>query len=184
MVEATQADIEEYRYYLLPDEDLRKIYHIGILNINLYKILLSDSRLIVIKRFPKNVVELKFKNIELAEYYTNVEWLRLFFGLGFVGLIILFLISSDFILQRFIDFLPPLEEVLLAGPVLGMRVGTIILLLVLLLGAFYYLGVFVNSLFGRLRIIIYEQAPLDILTPFNREVADIIRTVEAYKGER
>jgi len=179
MVETNKENLTQY---LLEGEKINKIYDLGILTIDLYKIVLTDRRMIVIKKFPKNVIELNFKNIELVEYYTNVEWMKLIFSILFFILITVFIVSSNFVLQRLAAFLPPVEPILEAGPFLGMKVGMLLVLFLLGTGALYYFGFFINSLFGRLRIIIYEQAPLDIITPLTPDVTEILKNVETVKS--
>lgn len=171
-----------YQQYLLPNERVEFAVTMGFHErFKLYHLVVTNLRLIAIKVFPKNLIELEYKDIEVVEYYTNVAWLQLIYScfLSFVS--VLFFLNHAAILDKFRLFFPPAEPLLYAGNFFGMTAGAFIVLAVLLVAGIYFFGWWVLSLFGKFRILIYQQAPLEIVTSLNAPVQQLIKLIEQKK---
>src|SRR3989344_2040426 len=124
---------EDYNSYLLPNEKIELAANLGFIRqIQLYIVLATNMRLIIIKKFPKNLIELEYKDAEVVEYYTNVEWLKFLYA-GFIFIIAwFFYVNRDAILRKMTAFLPPAEPVIYAGNFLGMTAGSFLVVGILL----------------------------------------------------
>lgn len=175
-------DYAPYRQYLLQGEQVEFAATLGFHErFKLYHIVSTNLRLIIIKVFPKNLIELEYKDIEVVEYYTNVAWLQLIYAsfLSFVS--VLFFLNHDAIMDKMRLFFPPAEPLLYAGNFFGLTAGSFIVLAVLLVAAIYFAGWWVLSLFGRFRILIYQQAPMEIVTGLTPGVQQLIKLIEQKK---
>jgi hypothetical protein len=152
--------------------------------LNFYKVMLTNKRFIAIRAFPKNLFETDYRSIEFIEYYTNVEWLRALFSGIFVALAFLFVASRDAIMKELYNMIAPLKPLLSSGNVFGMDFGALIIFLLLVAVALYFGGIFGRSLFGRLRVLVEDQAPLDMIATFTPDIQKLIRTIEARKIRR
>ncbi|MBI2147564.1 hypothetical protein HYU19_03735 [Candidatus Woesearchaeota archaeon] len=144
----------------------------------LYRIMSTNKRLIIVKRFPKNLIETEYENIEFAEYYTNVEWLIGFYAAGLVVLSVLFAINHALIMDKLFQSAPFLQPFLGSILIWKISIGAGLLFAGLLIAGLYYAGQFVISLFGRLRILLYEQPPVDIICEMSRGLQNFIQMIE------
>ncbi|HLC66072.1 MAG TPA: hypothetical protein VJK52_00350 [Candidatus Nanoarchaeia archaeon] len=173
---------EQYQQYLLPNEQVEFSATLGFHErFKLYHVVLTNLRLLVIKTFPKNLIELEYKDLEIVEYYTNVAWLQLIYAAFLFFVAVLFFLNHSAILDKFRLFFPPAEPILYAGNFFGLTAGAFIVLAVLLIAGIYFCGWWVLSLFGRFRILIYHQAPLEIVTGLTPGVQDLIKRIELKK---
>jgi len=171
---------EKYKEYLLTGENVKGVYQLGII-IKPYKVITTEKRLIIIKKFPKNLIEVDYNSIELIEYYTNVEWLKLFYSIPLYILLWLLYQNKELILTEAGKFIPPLDPILHGGNFFGMNAGTFILTGTLFVAGTYFLGIFVLSLFGRLRVLLYDQAPIDMITGLTPEIENLLKCFEETK---
>ncbi len=173
---------EEYTSYLLPNEKIELSANLGFIKyVQLYVILATNMRIIIIKKFPRNLIELEYKDTEVVEYYTNVEWLQLLYA-GFLFILSwIFFVNRDAILKKMTLFLPPAEPIIYAGNFFGMTAGSFLVFAALIIAAIYFFGLFVISLFGRLRVLIYEQAPVEIVAAFTPELQQLIKLINIKK---
>ncbi|MBI1969241.1 hypothetical protein HYS48_00985 [Candidatus Woesearchaeota archaeon] len=175
-------DASDYSKYLLPNEKVELAAHLGPFQFFLpYTILATNLRLLIIKSFPKNLIELEYKDVEVVEYYTNVSWLKLIYSVFLFVVAYLFLINRDAILEKFALFLPPAEPIIYAGNFFGLTAGSFLIVAIFLVAGLYFFGLFIRSLFGRFRILIYEQAPLEIMTSLSGELQALMRHIEGKK---
>ena len=78
-------------------------------------------------------------------------------------------------------FLPPAEPVIYAGNFLGMTAGSFLVVGILLVATFYFFGLFTISLFGKFRVLVFEQAPVEIVAAFTPELQQLIKLIEIKK---
>lgn len=166
---------------LLQGEKILEILHVGMWKFKLYKIFCTNQRLIVLKKFPKNLIDIDYKQIELVEYYTNVEWVKSLYATLFIALAFFFLTAQEAVMKLIFDAVGFIEPILNRGNLFGLSFGGIIIFLGLLFAGIYFFGLFFISLLGSLRILLYEQAPFDITTKMTPEIQDLIRFVEQQK---
>jgi len=177
-----EPDYQRYQQYLLQNEWVEFATTLGFHErFKLYHIVSTNLRLIVIKVFPKNLIELEYKDVEVVEYYTNVAWLQLIYSAFLFFVSVLFFLNHDAIMDKMRLFFPPAEPLLYAGNFFGLTAGSFIVLAVLLVAGVYFFGWWVLSLFGRFRILIYQQAPLEIVTGLTPGVQQLIKLIEQKK---
>jgi len=178
----------KYKDLLLDGECIKEAYEVGFLCFRLYVLLFTEKRLILIKKIPKNIIELHYKDIELVEFYTNIEWLKLFYAMMIYVLFYQLFININALLGMIIESVPALEPLLYAGDFFGMHIGSFLPLAALFIAGTYFAGLFVLSAIGRLRILIYDQPPFDIATLYDESVTRLIHTFaelsEKYSKER
>jgi len=185
---AYDPKFDKYKNLLLDGETIKEAYDVGFLCFRLYVILFTGKRLILLKKIPRNVIELDYKDIELVEFYTNIEWLKMFYAILIYVLLYQIFININVLLEKVIEFVPPLEPLLYAGNFFGMNMGTFVPSAMLFVAGTYFAGLFVLSAIGRLRILIYDQPPFDIATIYDSTVTKLIHTFselsEKYRSER
>ncbi|MBI4149870.1 hypothetical protein HY488_00540, partial [Candidatus Woesearchaeota archaeon] len=167
--------------YLLEGESIESVFDLGTQFLKLYQVIATNRRLIVVKKFPKNLLEVDYANIELIEYYTNVDWRYAIYS-GFVLLIsVIFFINRGAVISGMSNFLPPLAPILEAPLFPGFNTGEFILTAAALSGFLYLFGLFVLSLMGRLRILIYDQPPIDMISSLSPDIQNMIKVFETKK---
>ena len=177
-----EQDFTRYQQYLLQGEKVEFATTLGFHErFKLYHIVSTNLRLIIIKVFPKNLIELEYKDVEVVEYYTNVAWLQLIYSCFLYFVTVLFFMNHAAILDKFRLFFPPAEPLLYAGNFFGLTAGAFIVLGVLVVAGTYFFGWWVLSLFGRFRVLIYQQAPLEIVTELTGGVQQLIKIIEQKK---
>lgn len=175
------ADYEKYKGYLLDGETIESIFDLGSRFLKLYRVIATNRRLIIIKKFPKNLLEIDYANIELIEYFTNVDWLySLYSGLVLV-ITSIFFFNRNAVVSSLSNFIPPLAPILDSPLLPGLNAGSSILTAVGMGIFLYFFGLFVLSLMGRLRILIYDQPPIDIVSILSTEIQDLIKIFETKK---
>ena len=168
---------------LLEGERILETLDVGFWKLKIYRIFATNKRLIVLKKFPKNLMDMDYRQIELVEYYTNVEWMMSVYGMVLIALMFFFLTAQETVMNAIYSNVAFIEPILNRGNLFGLSFGAFIIFLGLLFGGLYFLGMFVLSLLGSLRILLYEQAPFDITTSMTIEIQDLIRFVEQQKIE-
>ena len=177
-----EPDYQRYQQYLLQNEWAEFATTIGFHErFKLYHIVSTNLRLIVIKVFPKNLIELEYKDVEVVENYTNVAWLQPIYSCFLYFVTVLFFMNHAAILDKFRLFFPPAEPLLYAGNFFGLTAGAFIVLGVLVVAGTYFFGWWVLSLLGRFRVLIYQQAPLEIVTELTGGVQQLIKIIEQKK---
>ena len=173
---------ELYQIYLLPNEKVELAADLGsFITPNLYVVIATNLRMIVIKKFPKNVIELEYKDLEVVEHYTNVEWLMLIYSF-FLGLLSwLFFLNRDAILQKVGIFMPPVEPLLYSGDFFRLNAGSFFALAVLFCAVVYFFGLFALSLFGQFRVLIFEQAPIQLTSALTPDLQQLMKLIESKK---
>lgn len=168
---------------LLPGEKIESTFDLGLLQFDVYTIFATNQRLIVVKRFPKSLMEVHYEQIELLEYYTDIEWLKgLYAFFGFM-LTFMFWFNRSAIMKGLYDLVGSIEKLSSAVMIGGVPAGEWLVFIGMLCVSFYFLGLFVLSLFGNLRILLYEQAPFDITTELTPQIQQLIMLVDQKKAE-
>ncbi len=167
---------------LMPGEKIESTFDLGFWRFDVYTIFATNLRLIVVKRFPKNLMEVNYDQIELMEYYTDVEWLKgLYAFFGFM-LSIMFIFNRAAIMEGVYEIIGPLQKLFGAITLFGIPGGELLIFIGALCVSFFFLGLFVMSLFGKLRLILYEQAPFDIITELTPQIQQLIMMVDQKKA--
>ncbi len=174
----SQPDHQLYKEYLLEGENIESVFDLGFRFMKLYRVLATNRRLIIIKKFPKNLLEMDYGNIEIIEYYTNVDWLYSIYA-GFVMIITaLFFMNRHAVISQINNFIPPLGPILDSPLIAGITAGEILLTGIGVCVFLYFFGLFFLSLLGRIRILIYDQPPIDIITSLTADIHGIIKVFE------
>jgi len=178
---ADESKSSNYSEYLLPSEKVEKVFHLGFSIFKFHTVLATNRRLLIIKRFPRNVADIDYPSIEIVEYYTNIEWIQMLFS-GLLWLLAaLFFVNRGVVIKGLGDFLPPLAPVLTYGSFLGLNPGTFLIVGAFVAGAIYHMGFWILSFFGKLRLIMFDQAPIDVVTSFDKDTQDLIKLTELRK---
>ena len=168
----------EFSKYLTDDESVAQSYTIGR-----YTVLLTNQRIIMIKKFPRNITKIEYEDIELVEYYTDVNWAKLVYSVVFGVLSLIFYLVGDFIFRKISVALPFIIPLIKTSIALDMSLLTLVLFAVFTILFFSNLYAFFDSFMGRLRVIPKKQGPKDIITKLTKDVQEIIAALETKKRE-
>ena len=163
---------EELKKLLVTGEALIHDYHIG-----LYSILATDKRLIVAENFPKNLNEIEYKDIELVEYYTIIKWMNLVYAFSSFVIAGFLFIEYKKIVSLIPDFVP-VTQAAIQNSLSTIYTVIIILILGIFFFGMYGIGVFAFSFLGRFRILIYEQAPIEMICKLSPELQQLIQFID------
>ncbi len=157
------------------------MFDLGVRFLRMYMVIATNRRLIIIKKFPKNLLEIDYANIELIEYYTNVDWrYSLYAGLLLI-VTALFFFNRVAVIEQLSSLFSPAAPILEAPLLSWLNAGGFLVTLIGL-GAFaYFFGLFVVSLMGRLRILVYNQPPIDIVSDLTTDIQNVIKIFETKK---
>ncbi|MDO8642968.1 MAG: hypothetical protein Q7R76_05325 [Candidatus Woesearchaeota archaeon] len=186
-LEQTETGLKDFaRWFkpsLLPGEKIESTFDLGFWRFDVYTIFATNQRLIVVKRFPKSLMEVHYEQIELLEYYTDIEWIKgLYAFFGFM-LTFMFWFNRSAIMQGLYDLVGSIQKLSSAVTIGGIPAGEWLIFLGMLCVSFYFIGLFVLSLFGQLRILLLEQAPFDITTELTPQIQQLIMLVDQKKAE-
>lgn len=175
------SDASRYKEYLLRGEKLEKVFHLGFFVFKMHTVLATNRRILIIKRFPRNLADIDYPSIEIVEYYTNIEWIQMLFaGLLWI-LAALFFVNRTIVVRGIGEFFPPLAPVLTSGNFLGLNAGSFLLVGSFVAGAIYHMGFWILSFFGKLRLIMFDQAPIDVVASFDEDTQNLIKLIEMRK---
>jgi len=128
-------------------------------------------------------MEVHYEQIELLEYYTDIEWIKgLYAFFGFM-LTFMFWFNRSAIMQGIYDLVGSIQKLSSAVMIRGIPAGEWLIFLGMLCVSFYFIGLFALSLFGKLRILLLEQAPFDITTELTPQIQQLIMLVDQKKAE-
>ena len=157
-----------YASYLHKGERASKHFSIGG-----YRITATKSKVIIEKSLHKQLMAFKISDVESVEYTTEVRWhaaITSFFWLAF-SYVFYFQLGTAKI--SFWSFFFNLEGLIYLIKLLAL------LFFVLGLVALHY---FITSFTGRLRIRLrYTATPIEIYTPFNVQIPELIAHIENYR---
>lgn len=162
-----------YAKYLLQDETIESAYHIG-----LFTLVITNKRLLVLEKYPRNITEYYFNDLELVEYRTTISWIRggysLLYMLGFG----FFWIFHTKIWEKIVALVPASATFFNIRPILDFDIGTLIILAYLLVYFFIDITAFVLSFVGRLSILPKDLGPKELLTRYNASVEEFLSQIE------
>ncbi|GEM_PF-4650823 len=178
---SSSPDYDRYKGYLLEGETIESVFDLGFSILKIYRVIATNRRMIILKKFPKNLLEIDYANIELLEYYTNVDWLySLYAGLTLI-ITTLFFMNRHAVITQIDNFIPPIGPILDATLLPNISAGEFLLTGIGLCIFLYFFGLFFLSMLGRLRILIYDQPPIDIISSFTGDIQNLIKIFESKK---
>lgn len=169
-------ELAEYSKYIAEDENIKSIFKVG-----LRTILLTPKRIIMIRKFPKSIVKMEIKDLELMEYYTLVRWSNMFYGAlspVFGYMFVLFNLSLFEEVNKWFPFMRPLTEKTYFW---DLNIMGVVLVSILVIIATKNIFTFFDSTFGRLRITPYKQAPIEVITGLTKDVREFMTEIERHK---
>lgn len=170
---ATIKLFARYGKFLLPGEEIKAHYMIGH-----YNIVFTAGRLILLKKFPKNILEFNFKDIELVEYYTDIRWLHLLYFAGYLAGAVIFFLFHNFLWDKIVEFIPITGRFFEFQPFLGLNILALLIFIYLVYMTIYDLYHFATSFIGRLRIMPKAMGPTDIMCKLSPDVEKVIQKLE------
>lgn len=168
-----------YGKFLTEGEEIKFKYNIG-----LYHAVITTKRLILLKKFPKALVEFNLENIELVEYYTNVKTTKALWAAVYLIGSVLFYFYNSVLWDRLLKLIPISENFLSIHPFFGMN-----LIVLIILGYSLTMGIidlvnFLFSFIGRVRIMPKGIGPTDIISQMTPEVEQFIQTMQERMGHK
>lgn len=161
------------------NETISAAYKIGF-----YHFLLTNEGLILLRNFPRNFIKLEYKDIELVEYYTFVQWGKLTWFIVLSVFSYLFYMLEDVFFSKLMLALPFLKPLLRKDLFIEMNLLGLGIFVVLIIFTIVNAYGFFTTLFGRIRILPYREAPIDVITKMTRPVQDFIIEMENKKKEQ
>ncbi len=156
----TKKSNSKYGEYLLSGEKIIKEYNFKI---GLYDILITDRRVLIKRRFPRTVMAFKYKDVEVVEYITKFKWVKLVISVFGFAFTFFFTKARDNMFIKMFGLKELMYLFAIAFAVMGI----------------VYLGKFLLSAIGRLRIIIKSSSePVEIYTRYTKLIPEFIKLVE------
>ncbi len=168
----------KYSPYMAENETVSAAYKIGF-----YHFLLTNQGLILLRSFPKTLIKYHYKDIELIEYYTDIKWGKLVWFVSLSVVSYLFFMLEELVFTKILQTLPFLRPLLGKDLMWGMNIVGVLMFFILLIGAVVNGYGYFTSIFGRIRVLPYREAPIDIITKMTRPVQDFIIDIENRKKE-
>jgi len=176
--------VSKYEKYLTWGEEPISEFVIGF-----YRVIVTNKRLIFLRKFPRSFIPIAYDNIRNLEHHSYISWEKLLrsiilFAISIYGYINY--VKSKETINTLFSLLeknvPEISGILSAIP---LETLTNILLLILVLFGILYLLQFLLSSSGKLKISLKGAPSIRISTPLTKDVRDLIRMVEMFmeKGE-
>ncbi|MFC2163101.1 hypothetical protein ACFLRF_05420 [Candidatus Altiarchaeota archaeon] len=164
--------------YVPEGETLLSSYKVGW-----YTILTTKERIVLIKKFPKSFIEIRYDEVTSLEHLTNIRWSELIKGLLIVG--------AGYLLNNYVsgnDIVTPLKDLIIKYlPELASAVSVPQLVEFSVYGIFayglYHVLSFLPSFQGYFKISRKNRAPVMINTTLTNTVKNLVREIEAHKNE-
>lgn len=166
-----------YGKFLTEGEEIKFKYEIG-----LYHVVITTKRLILLRKFPKALIEFNLENIELVEYYTNVKTYKGLWGGGYLLGGVLFYLYQDVLWNRLTLLIPIADKFLQTKPLFGLNLLGLIVLGYALGMGIYDLTNFLLSFIGRVRVMPKSVGPTDIISQMTPQVEEFIQTMQERIG--
>lgn len=166
-----------YGKFLTEGEEIKFKYDIG-----LYHVVITTKRLILLRKFPKALIEFNLENIELVEYYTNVKTMKAIWAAGYLLGSLLFYLYNEVLWNRLELLLPITKKFLSIHPFFGLNLIAIIILGYSIIMGVIDLSNFLLSFIGRVRVMPKGVGPTDIISTMTPEVETFIQTMQEQIG--
>jgi len=147
-------------------------------------ILVTNQRVISLKKFPKSFVEVKYEDIRSLEHLTQIAWSRFINALVFLAIgYYIYNLSKHKDLSItlgdiFKNYFPELYGIFPFKELIILGIATLFIL------SIYHFLTFLMSIQGYLIISRKDRAPIKIGTAFTQNVRDLIRAIEKRITER
>src|SRR3989338_10790314 len=166
-----------YGKFLTEGEEIKFKYNIGM-----YIAVISTKRLILLKKFPKALVEFNLENIDLVEYYTNVKTMKAAWATAYIIGSVLFYFFNDILWNRLTLLIPIADKFLNIHPFFNMNIIALIILGYCITMGIIDLTTFLLSFIGRVRVMPKGIGPTDIISKMTPEVEQFIQTIQERMG--
>ncbi len=167
----------KYGKFLTQGEEIKFKYNIGF-----YIAVVTTKRLILLKKFPKALIEFNLETIELVEYYTNIKTYKALWAGAYLVGSWLFYFFNDILWQRLTMIIPIADKFFKIHPFFNMNIVALIILGYCLAMGFYDLSQFILSFIGRVRVMPKDIGPTDIIAQMTPEVEQFIQTMQEKMG--
>ncbi len=167
----------KYGKFLTQGEEIKYKYNIG-----LYIAVVTTKRLILLRKFPKALIEFNLENIELVEYYTTVKTYKALWAAAYLIGSALFYFYNETLWTRLALILPIADKFLNVHPFFNMNIIAIIILSYSLAMGLYDGSQFILSFIGRVRVLPKGIGPTDIIARMSPEVEQFIQTMQEKMG--
>ncbi|MFA6889161.1 MAG: hypothetical protein WC254_06720 [Candidatus Woesearchaeota archaeon] len=167
----------KYGKFLTDGEEIKFKYPLGF-----YIAVVTTKRLILLKKFPKTLIEFNLENIELVEYYTNVKMLKVLWAAGYLLGSGIFYFYNEVLWQRLTMIIPIADTFLTIHPFFNMNIIALIILGYCLVMGFYDFFQFILSFVGRVRIMPKGIGPTDIIAQMTPDIEQFIQTMQEKMG--
>ena len=166
-----------YGKFLTEGEEIKFKYNIGH-----YHAVITTKRLVLLRKFPKALVEFNLENIELVEYYTNVKTTKILWAAGYLMGSVLFYLYNAILWERLEKLIPIAGKFLTMHPFFNLN-----LIALIILGYCITMGIidfthFILSFVGRVRIMPKGIGPTDIISQMTPDVENFIQTMQERMG--
>ncbi len=167
---------EEFGSYLMGEEEPLKSFNVGNT-----KIVLTNERLLCLKKFPKSFIPVFYDDIRNIEHHTYIAWNKIIRGVALLAAAVYafqnpHLMNSAFaFLNKNVPELTPLLSISTPQQTL------LSLAMILVVLGLYQLTEFVFSLTGKLRISVKGAPSIRIRTRFSPDVGELIKTIEGLR---
>ena len=166
-----------YGRFLTEGEEIKFKYNIG-----LYIAVVTTKRLILLRKFPKALIEFNLENIELVEYYTNLKTVKALWAAAYLIGSVVFYFFNSILWDRLALLIPIADKFLNIHPFFDMNIIALIIL-----GYCFTMGIvdlvnFLASFIGRVRVLPKGVGPTDIISQMTPEVEQFIQTMQERMG--
>jgi hypothetical protein len=145
-------------------------------------VVITSKRLILLRKWPKSLIEFNLENIELVEYYTNIHTYKAMWAVAYLVFSGLFFFFQDVLWERLTLVIPIAEQFLSTQPFFGMNLIAIIIFAYTLSMGIYDLATFLLSFIGRVRVMPKDIGPTDIISKMTPQVEEFIQTMQERMG--
>jgi hypothetical protein len=166
-----------YGKFLTEGEEIKFKYDIG-----LYHVVITTKRLILLRKWPKALIEFTLENIDIVEYYTDIKTYKGVWGVAYLIGGGFFYMFNDVLWQRLALILPITQTFLNTKFFFGMNTVALIIFLYCLSMGIYDLVTFLLSFIGRVRVMPKNLGPTDLISQMTPQVEEFIQTMQESMG--
>ncbi|MEA1924571.1 MAG: DUF835 domain-containing protein [Candidatus Altiarchaeota archaeon] len=167
---------DEFGSYLMSDETPLKSFNVGNT-----RIVLTNERLLGLKKFPKSFIPVFYDDIRNIEHHTYIAWNKLIKGFFLLVAAVYAFYNSPLMKSAFGFINQSIPELTPLLSISTPQQTMFFLATILAVLGLYQLTQFVFSLTGKLRISVKGAPSIRIRTGFSSEVGDLIKTLEGIR---